>query len=342
MGASHAYALVAGVSPARVYCQPFGACVKRAGLINTRLPKSRDLKLGIANHPAYTKARDRLVSRLRASVFGSPRPQPIVFLCGKRDSYVRPLIKDYLAAHSPELLVFYADTVWEHVKDLENLNALEIEEELGRFADALVIVVESPGTFAELGAFSLSPELRRKLLIVLDSEYQGEPSFINTGPVRWIDKESRFKPSLHCSFDSFGPSLEIIRQRLNQIPQTGRLPLHVSTKRFEEKPKNLLFLISDIVSLIGPATRNEILDVFGKVLTHDIHWTPHGLLGLAASLEFVKSFLRSGDTFYHRPIVDGVLSEYLPKRGFDVDLERSRFIQSYQIIPGAWTNRFGG
>jgi len=38
-----------------------------------------------------------------------------------------------------------------------------MESDLARLADLVIIIVESPGTFAELGAFSLSDELRQKI-----------------------------------------------------------------------------------------------------------------------------------------------------------------------------------
>jgi len=50
----------------------------------------------------------------------------------------------------------------------------------------LLLVVESPGTYAELGAFSYAEHLRPKLLPILDRTYRHEDSFLASGPIKWL------------------------------------------------------------------------------------------------------------------------------------------------------------
>src|SRR4029077_14833460 len=116
-------------------------------------------------------------------------------LCGAVNSPVRDRIAEYLRART-DTLVFYADEVWARLARAD-LNALEMEDQLAGLADVVMIVVESPGTYCELGAFSLSPGLRKKLLPLIDARFKGSQSFINTGPVRWIDSESRYGPTIY-------------------------------------------------------------------------------------------------------------------------------------------------
>jgi hypothetical protein len=55
---------------------------------------------------------------------------------------------------------------------------------------AVVVIPESPGSFAELGAFTNDSRLRQKVICVMDRKYQNDRSFINQGPVRLIKKVS--------------------------------------------------------------------------------------------------------------------------------------------------------
>src|SRR5262245_41465696 len=106
------------------------------------------------NHPRYVPVRDALISRLRAKIHLFRRTPPIVFLCGAHQSLRRDRIADYLRRFTPAL-VFFADDVWLQIARTPDLNALQMESELAELADMVAIVVESPGTFTELGAFGL-------------------------------------------------------------------------------------------------------------------------------------------------------------------------------------------
>ncbi|MEO6390669.1 MAG: retron St85 family effector protein [Pyrinomonadaceae bacterium] len=137
-------------------------------------------------HPRYEPAVQRLVTYLKADKYRFKSLKPLVFLCGGRGPGPRDQIYAYLRKYWPDLHVFYAEKVWDVIASQGHLNALQMEETLAEMADMLVIIVESPGTFAELGAFSLSEPLRTKLLPILDIQFEGDDSFINTGPVKWI------------------------------------------------------------------------------------------------------------------------------------------------------------
>ncbi len=61
---------------------------------------------------------------------------------------------------------------------------LELEEYLADLSDAIVLFVESAGSFAELGAFSASDRLRTKTVAVVNAFYSEANSFIAHGPLR--------------------------------------------------------------------------------------------------------------------------------------------------------------
>ena len=67
---------------------------------------------------------------------------------------------------------------------------LTFEEFLAEVSDVIVLFVESPGSFCELGAFSYAEKLfSDKLIIVIDEKYKGDKSFIITGPTAKAEKD---------------------------------------------------------------------------------------------------------------------------------------------------------
>jgi len=174
----------------------------------------------------------------------------VVFLCGADGSKGRDALRAYLQKYTANLNVFYAEKVWEVIASLGELDALQMEEHLAKLADLVIVIVESPGTFSELGAFSISPPLRKKMLPIVDGEYQGVSSFIANGPVKWIDAESDFKPTIYANLKQILLVADQVGERIERIPK----PRSAKLEDLATSPKHLLFFICDLISVIYPAT----------------------------------------------------------------------------------------
>lgn len=151
-------------------------------------------------HPRYKPIRDDLVDRLRGDHFRFGRLPSVAFLCGARASRPREILRQFLEKRD-DIINFYAEDVWYQLAQ-RKLSALKVEGELAKISDVVIVIVESPGTFAELGAFSFFQPLRKKLLPILDKKHKEANSFINTGPVRWVDRASLFKPTIYVNLRS--------------------------------------------------------------------------------------------------------------------------------------------
>ena len=116
-----------------------------------------------------------------------------VFLCGadiNLESMMRfkvaEILKDYYfidlkyPEHIFEELLFNATTN----------NLLYLENLLARSVDVIVMIPESPGSFAELGAFASNEFLSKKMVCLLDEKYKKVKSFINQGPIRQVRQHS--------------------------------------------------------------------------------------------------------------------------------------------------------
>jgi hypothetical protein len=197
------------------------------------------------DHPRFRGSRDRVISSLTPTKYRFRRVEPVIFLCGGERSPRRDTLNAYLNKHLPHLRVFYAEVVWELIASQPGLGALKMEADLAALSDLVIVIVESPGTFTELGAFSHVAALRKKLLPVIDIQYKSaDNSFIKTGPVRWIDGESDFRPTIYVSFSRILEAVDELEDRIARIPKSRAIHLTDLT----ESPKHLLFFFA-ILSL---------------------------------------------------------------------------------------------
>jgi hypothetical protein len=85
-------------------------------------------------------------------------------------------------------LVYPEDIFDELLFSSKTKDLLSLEGLLADSVDAIVIIPESPGSFAELGAFANNALLRKKIICLVDSKYKKNKSFINQGPIKLVKK----------------------------------------------------------------------------------------------------------------------------------------------------------
>ena len=119
-----------------------------------------------------------------------------LFLCGgtsKTDSALRAALGAQLAAKKSKYAyaIHYPESIFiEAILGHKRHDLLELENLLAESVSAVVIPLQGPGTFTELGAFTNHPSLRDKLVVVVDPKYKLSKSFINTGPLRHLKKNT--------------------------------------------------------------------------------------------------------------------------------------------------------
>jgi hypothetical protein len=284
------------------------------------------------NHPKFLKPRNETLDQFKAKEFNFRKVKPVIFLCGGLGSKRREKLSQFLKKNHPETLVFYADNVWPFIAAQSKLNALEMEAQLAYLADMVLIVVESPGTFAELGAFSLSDPLRKKLLPIIDIQYRGSESFINTGPVRWIDKDSDFKRTLWVDHTKILEIVDELKDRLSRLPKAT----NVRIPNLSESPKHLLFFICDLISVFGPVPLKHIEFYIEQIMGKAPTPSCLTLLELARAMDLIKIVTSpSGIVMYYRPLDEGQLSSFQNKRYLYLPSLRARIISVLLTIDAA-------
>jgi hypothetical protein len=287
--------------------------------------------------PRLRRAMERIVDSLSPDQYRFRRLSPVVFICGGLDSSPRNTLRDYFRRRLPNLQVFYAERVWELIAADPGLGALKMESDLAALSDLIIIIVESPGTFAELGAFSHVPELRRKLLPIVDRRYRGVNSFINTGPVRWIDKESEFRPTIWARHSQILEAANEIEQRIARIPK----PKPEKVSDLARSRKHLLFFVCDLVGVVAPTTI-EGLEYLLATIVPSIpvrELEIKMLVGLAEAMGLIKKDridLDGESTTFFSPVSPDTLSHpYHRIKWVSLAELRSEFLSGLLALPQA-------
>lgn len=281
-------------------------------------------------HPKFRAVRDATLAQFRAKDVHFRKVKSVVFLCGGAQSDRRDRLAQYLRKKwAEDVLVFYADDVWSSIAGQTGLNALEMEEELASLSDLVLIVVESPGTFAELGAFSLSLTLRRKLLPLIDVRYRDDSSFINTGPVRWIDKDSDFRPTIWVNHDSILTAAPEIDDRIKRLPpRTSARVRDLATS-----PKHLFFFICDVISVFGPCPINHVEFYVRETLQSAPQAEIPSLVALAKAVGLINEVPGpGGNAFFYRPLTNGTLQSFQHTKYLELPALRARVLSVLQSV----------
>ena len=124
-----------------------------------------------------------------------------IFLCGgssKEEEKFRRKVGEKICAiskHSPyKYSVYYPEDMFiELILGYQKQDLLTLENLLADSASSIVILLQSPGTFTELGAFTNYKKLSNKLIVIIDPKYTRKKSFINLGPVRFLKTKTKSK-----------------------------------------------------------------------------------------------------------------------------------------------------
>jgi hypothetical protein len=170
------------------------------------------------------------------------RPKTLLFLCGGKESQATrllPSMRETLLRRLPDRRVFgrsqilLAERAIEALPDTTFENLLDLEECIAAVVDAIVLIVESPGSICELGAFAKTPEISRKLLVVIQNDFANAQSFITLGALGYLKSRD--------------PSREIMPYHWTDVAAEGVLVSDYI----------LNAMIADITEALGKVPRSE-------------------------------------------------------------------------------------
>jgi len=155
--------------------------------------------------------------------------RPIVFLCGgpvkPGSRNMRANFVTWTERYFPELVIILAENAFKHTQiysPLEVVNLSEFETLIASVADCVLLFPESAGSFAELGLFSGSPKVSKKMLVANGVEHQAKESFVNLGPIRTIDKTAALRPTILVAKRGGRFDFRPLKQRLQRLTTRPR------------------------------------------------------------------------------------------------------------------------
>jgi hypothetical protein len=252
---------------------------------------------------------DKSATGIRLKKFGlalgvSPpflsRANQLIFLCGANQnvgipSARREAVKRFIENISPEYRVLYAETVFNELSKIgSSRNVLDLEHEISNIADKIVIILESASAFCELGAFA-HPTLRKKLIVINDSQFATSPSFINSGPIAaateakspvlWypmeIDGVSRL--------DGIGATFNALKNAINPLSSSRSIKVTGDISNLEPN-KISLYLVHDIVLFTGPVSYDELIAVLIAGFGQKSYDMLKRLLGVLRAADLIQSY----------------------------------------------------
>lgn len=160
-----------------------------------------------------------------------------------------------LKAHT-SIRVHHPEGLFDELILSDRLNLIELENVLASSVDVVVMCVESPGSFVELGAFATSHTLAPKLLVIMDRAYRKDKSFINMGPLRYL-KVNKWGKVLWHRFTT--PPSEHMIQQIQDFARERRAATPLP--RIWKSPIRLEVLIHLLVMIYQPIAEHELLAV---------------------------------------------------------------------------------
>lgn len=137
-------------------------------------------------------------------------------------------------------------------------NLVEFERDAGCLTRGVLLFSESPGAFAELGAFCSDDDLCERLLVVLAEEHYDAISYISLGPIQLI-KERHSEKSIYTVDTTDDP-----RKFEDEVGNVGeallkKVGVKPKRKQFDaQKTRDQFLLIADLIELFGALTEQEI------------------------------------------------------------------------------------
>lgn len=205
-----------------------------------------------------------------------------VFLCGANKSKDeiserRKALINFSERHLPHTYFFLAEKMFSTLREEGHKeNLLDVEHLISDFSDYVLIVLESPSAFTELGAFS-HHALREKLVIINDEKFKDEESFINLGPIKAINESSGSERTICYKMSNNGIwSKDAIGDTFYKIHQLFQKPLRSRSKAVKLEDlhpgksfdKYSAMFLHDLIFLSGPLTHKEVIELllhlFGK------------------------------------------------------------------------------
>jgi len=185
---------------------------------------------------------------------------------------------------------------------------ISFEEDVARVASIVLVISESPGSLAELGAFASEPVIRKALRIIISEEHENSESFVRYGPVKRIENIKRdFKGVFPWKINKnngkvvktsiqphFREICDFINKRISEVPISS---LYDQLNDEERVFYDIIWLLS-LFDLSPPEPLYEAVRLVHPLVSdQDIR----DKLFVLKTVQWIESFSYSGKDYYFLP-----------------------------------------
>lgn len=286
------------------------------------------LEISLANRRDEVGMNSQAVSFFEEVQLGNSRiqyPETVIFLCGGQIGTTSSefiSLRHYLLKNPQPIFsgfkVVLAETASNKFDARIYDDLLSFEKDIASISNTVFLISESPGSIAELGAFSQITEISEKMFVIMNTQHYNENSFIKDGPVRFLenlDEESvqEFEWS-NISPGCIDPSsADLVRDAI-RASLTRYARKKPKTEKFNSSHSgHLILLVAGIVCMLRICKIREIKEHLAVL---DIQIQENRLkryLFCLTLFGWVKKLSR--DTVYYVYIADQVPFEFRSDRG---------------------------
>ncbi|MDS0527611.1 retron St85 family effector protein [Clostridium sp. SHJSY1] len=227
----------------------------------------------------YSKSIESIIDKLsyckRKNKFVSCKIPKFVFICGKQiinesgdvidsnqlneNKNKRQFLIDKLSSRT------LICTISEKIYDSSSMvDTLTFEEILAELSEDIIIIIESPGTICELGAFTVNNKFFKKLIVINDVKYKDDKSFINEGPIRKIKMNDEERYILvNDEYDLFKSNLQV-NESIKSIKEK-EIIITPNNNYKKLDLKNLIYELLNIIELFEPITTHELFHIYKRI-----------------------------------------------------------------------------
>lgn len=208
----------------------------------------------------------------------------------------------YAQKHLTNYNFFMAEKFFDLFQNKQRKDYLSLEDELTKYSDCIIVVLESESAYSELGAFAMKDELAQIMLVVNDKAFSESKSFISLGPVAKVNRISKFGPTIYTDLKSILSIAPEISKRLSKIKKGKLIKIDIrSYEQFSQiSPKIRMAFILDLLSLLHPLSHQELISVLKEIYGPDKSYDINVELALLMALDLIKQI----DDYYVRTAGD--------------------------------------
>lgn len=246
------------------------------------------------------------------------RPPTYIFICGgkasKDDNHItscRSLFYKYVKDNSCQYKddIIFAEEIFDYYTNSPYKDLLRFEEDIAHLSALTLVFSESPGSIAELGAFSVIESIRKRLLVVFHDRHSNKKSFIWQGIADHLKQNPKSslakKPVLVYNWPLEGSHTNQLSTRdfhgasnLNDEINKILKGLKKISKFNKGDPCHLMLLVLDVLKMVQIASLVDISKILNALRVCTSRNTIRQRLSLLESVKLVIKKQYGNQTFF--------------------------------------------